>query len=71
MALTQTMQQLAPHTWSFNGPQVPMAPMKGHCRNCARPVGMLRPSGVSLATGNYVVRGECEVCGGEVVLIVS
>jgi hypothetical protein len=34
-------------------------------------VAILRPSAMDLNTGNYVVRGECERCGAEVVLIIS
>ncbi|TMF57750.1 MAG: hypothetical protein E6I22_03420 [Chloroflexi bacterium] len=72
MALARAnMQQVTPHTWSFHGPQVPMAPMKAHCRACKQSVPILRPSSLDLNTGNYVVRGECGVCGAEVVLIVS
>lgn len=64
-----SMQQVAPHTWAFKPPDV--APMKGHCRNCNESVAMLHPRELSLATGNYIVRGECEQCGQEVVLILS
>ncbi len=72
MALARAnMQQVTPHTWSFRGPQVPVAPMKAHCRACRQSVPILRPSSLDLNTGNYVVRGECGVCGAEVVLIVS
>ena len=66
-----TMHQVAPHTWIFQAPEVPMAPMKAHCRACKQSVPILRPSSLDLNTGNYVVRGECGVCGAEVVLIVS
>jgi Domain of unknown function (DUF5679) len=66
-----TMQQVAPHTWVFQAPEVPVAPMKANCRACRRAVAILNPSAMDLKTGNYVVRGQCEVCGGEVVLIVS
>ena len=72
MALARAnMQQVTPHTWSFHGPQVPVAPMKAHCRACRQSVPILRPSSLDLNTGNYAVRGECGVCGAEVVLIVS
>jgi hypothetical protein len=50
---------------------VPVAPMKANCRVCRQSVGILRPSAMDLKTGNYVVRGECERCGSEVVLIIS
>jgi hypothetical protein len=66
-----TMQQVAPHTWTFQPSEVPVAPMKANCRACRQAVGILRPSAMDLKTGNYVVRGECERCGSEVVLIVS
>ncbi len=70
MALARpTMHQLSPNTWAFEPPEV--APMKGPCRACQRTVAILRPDAFGLATGNYVVRGECETCGGEVVLILS
>ena len=45
--------------------------MKGHCRACNQSVAMLRPRELSLATGNYIVRGDCAECGQEVVLILS
>ena len=66
-----SMQQVGPHTWTFQAPIVPMAPMKANCRVCRQSVAILRPSAMDLKTGNYVVRGECERCGGEVLLIVS
>ncbi len=66
-----TMQQVAPHTWTFHAPEIPVAPMKANCRACRRAVAILRPTAMDLKTGNYVVRGECEICGSEVVLIVS
>jgi hypothetical protein len=66
-----TMHQVAPHTWIFQAPEVPMAPMKANCRSCRKAVAILHPTAMDLKTGNYVVRGECEQCGGEVVLIVS
>ena len=66
-----TMQQLSPNTWTFRAPAVPFAPMKGNCRACRQPVAILRPTAMDLKTGNYVVRGECEFCGAEVLLIVS
>jgi hypothetical protein len=66
-----TMQQVAPHTWAFRGPEIPVAPMKANCRPCRRAVGILRPTAMDLNTGNYVVRGECERCGAEVLLILS
>lgn len=64
-----SMQQVGPHTWTFTPPDV--APMKGHCRNCNQSVAIVRPRELSLATGNYIVRGECAQCGKEVVLILS
>jgi hypothetical protein len=45
--------------------------MKGYCRACNQSVAMLHPREVSLATGNYVVRGDCQGCGQEVILILS
>ncbi len=63
------MQQVGPHTWAFTPSDV--APMKGHCRNCNQSVAILHPRELSLATGNYIVRGDCEHCGQEVVLILS
>ena len=66
-----TMQQVAPHTWTFQPTAVPVAPMKAHCRTCRQPVGILNPREIDLHTGNYVVQGECDICGSEVVLIVS
>jgi hypothetical protein len=66
-----TMQQLAPHTWAFRAPEIPVAPMKANCRACRQAVGILRPTAMDLKTGNYVVRGECERCGAEVLLILS
>ena len=66
-----TMQQVAPHTWTFQPSQVPVAPMKANCRACRQAVGILRPSAMDLKTGNYVVRGECDQCGSEVLLIIS
>jgi hypothetical protein len=71
MAAVQTMHQIAPHTWTFEAPEVPMAPMKAQCRACAKTVAILRPTALDLHTGNYIVKGECERCGGEVVLILS
>jgi hypothetical protein len=66
-----SMQQVAPHTWTFQPPEVPVAPMKANCRACRQSVAILRPTAMDLRTGNYVVRGECERCGSEVLLIVS
>jgi len=66
-----TMQQVAPHTWTFQPSAVPVAPMKAHCRTCRQPVGILHPREIDLHTGNYILQGECDICGGEVVLIVS
>jgi hypothetical protein len=66
-----TMQQVAPHTWTFQPSDVAVAPMKANCRACRQAVGILRPSAMDMKTGNYVVRGECERCGSEVLLIVS
>jgi hypothetical protein len=66
-----TMHQVAPHTWTFEPAAVPVAPMKANCRVCRQAVGIIRPSAMDLHTGNYVVRGECEFCGGDVVLIIS
>jgi hypothetical protein len=71
MALPHSMHQIAPHTWTFEEPAVPAAPMKGHCRFCRAPVALLHPEVLNLETGNYIVRGECERCAGEVLLIVS
>jgi hypothetical protein len=72
MAITHpTMQQVAPHTWTFQPSDVPVAPMKANCRACRQAVAILRPSAMDMKTGNYVVRGECERCGSEVLLIVS
>ena len=71
MAVAPAMHQIGPHTWSFEPPAVAMAPMKAHCRNCRTAVGLLRPEAFSTQTGNYVVRGECERCAGEVLLIIS
>lgn len=65
------MQQVAAHTWSFRAPEVPVAPMKAHCRSCRQSVPIVRPTPLDLKTGNYVVRGECGLCGAEVLLIVS
>jgi hypothetical protein len=45
--------------------------MKAHCQVCRQPVGIIRPRAIDMPTGNYVVSGECEFCGGNVVLIVS
>lgn len=67
--LRATMHRVGPHTWKFEPPDV--APMKGHCRACKRDVAICRPRAVDLNTGNYVVRGECEFCRAEVVLILS
>jgi len=64
-----SMQQVGPHTWTFTPPDV--APMKGYCRNCNQSVAMLHPREVSLATGNYIVRGDCQQCGQEFLLILS
>jgi len=64
-----SMQQVGPHTWTFTPPDV--APMKGYCRTCNQSVAMLHPREVSLATGNYIVRGDCQQCGEEVVLILA
>ncbi len=66
-----TMHQVAPHTWTFQPPAVSVAPMKAYCRVCRQPVGILNPAAMSLQTGNYVVRGACDICANEVVLIVS
>ncbi|HEY8677146.1 MAG TPA: hypothetical protein VIN39_00755 [Candidatus Dormibacteraeota bacterium] len=72
MAITHpTMHQVAPHTWTFQPPTTPVAPMKAHCQVCRQPVGIIRPRAIDMPTGNYVVSGECEFCGGNVVLIVS
>jgi len=65
------MHQVTPHTWSFEPPSVPVAPMKAHCRACRQTVAILNPSSMDLNTGNYVVRGECDNCGAEVLLIVG
>ncbi len=64
-----TMHRVSPHTWQFAAPDV--APMKGHCRACKRDVAIRKPQTLDLNTGNYVVRGECEVCGTEVLLILA
>lgn len=64
-----SMKQVGPHTWVFNPPDV--APMKGHCRHCNQSVAMLHPNQVTLATGNYIVRGDCDRCGQEVVLLLT
>jgi hypothetical protein len=45
--------------------------MKGYCRQCNQSVAMLHPNEVTLPTGNYIVRGECEVCRQEVVLLLT
>jgi hypothetical protein len=45
--------------------------MKANCRTCHLAVAILEPEPLDLHTGNYVVRGRCERCGQEVVLIVS
>ena len=72
MALAHpAMHQVAPHTWSFQPPEVQVAPMKAFCRACRQAVAILRPSAMDLKTGNYVVRGDCAACGAEVVLVVS
>lgn len=71
MASVQSMHQIGPHTWAFEAPAVTMAPMKAHCRGCGKTVGILRPTALDLHTGNYIVKGECENCHGEVVLILS
>jgi Domain of unknown function (DUF5679) len=63
------MRQVGPHTWVFTPPDV--APMKGYCRNCNQSVAMRHPSEVTLATGNYIVRGECELCRQEVILLLT
>jgi hypothetical protein len=65
------MQQVAPHTWTFQPTEVAVAPMKAHCRSCRTTVAILNPSALDLKTGNYVVRGQCEHCLGEVLLIIS
>lgn len=64
-----SMKQVGPNTWVFRPPDV--APMKGHCRSCNRSVAILHPREVSLPTGNYILRGECQLCGQEVVLILT
>jgi len=66
-----SMHQVAQHTWTFRAPDVAVAPMKANCRACRQSVAILHPSAMDLKTGNYVVRGECERCGSEVLLIVS
>jgi uncharacterized protein DUF5679 len=66
-----SMHQVAPHTWTFQPSATPVAPMKANCRRCRKAVAILNPSAMDLKTGNYIVRGECEECGGEVLLIVS
>lgn len=71
MAVAHSMQQIAPHTWTFEAPAVPFAPMKAHCRFCRAQVALLRPEPLNVQTGNYILRGECERCGGELLLIVS
>jgi hypothetical protein len=63
------MRQVGPHTWAFTPADV--APMKGHCRQCNQSVALLHPRQVNLATGNYIVRGDCELCSQEVVLILT
>jgi hypothetical protein len=65
------MHQVSPNTWTFTEPAVPFAPMKANCRACRQSVAILRPTAMDLKTGNYVVRGECEHCGAEVLLIIS
>ncbi len=65
-----SMHKVGPHTWTFSAPAA-VAPMKAHCRSCHRSVAILNPVPVDLRTGNYVVRGNCNACGAEVVLIVS
>jgi hypothetical protein len=64
-----SMKQVGPHTWVFSPRDV--APMKGHCRHCNQSVAMLHPIEVTLPTGNYIVRGECELCRQEVVLLLT
>src|SRR2546427_11634586 len=72
MALAHsTMHQVAPHTWTFKAPEIPVAPMKANCRVCRQSVAILRPSAMDLKTGNYVVRCECKRCGAEILLIVT
>ena len=69
IAPARSMQQIGPRTWTFQGPRV--APMKAHCRACQLSVAIVEPESLDLHTGNYVVRGRCERCGQEVLLIVS
>jgi len=64
-----SMQQVGPHTWAFTPADV--APMKGYCQACNQSVAIAHPRELSLATGNYIVRGECAQCGKEVVIILS
>lgn len=71
MAIANTMHQIAPHTWTFKEPPVPVAPMKARCRICKAQVALLYPVVLAIQTGNFIVRGECERCSGEVLLIVS
>ncbi|HYM49233.1 MAG TPA: hypothetical protein VET65_01555 [Candidatus Limnocylindrales bacterium] len=71
MAITHSMHQIAPHTWTFEAPFPRVAPMKAHCRACRVAVALCNPEVVNVPTGNYIVRGACERCAGEVLLIVS
>lgn len=71
MAIVHSMHQVAPHTWTFDEPAPRVAPMKAHCRACRMPVAIVDPEPMDVPTGNYIVRGTCEQCRGEVVLIIS
>ncbi len=57
------MRQLGPNTWVFEPPD--QAAMKAHCRTCNQSVAILKPQSVTFSSGNYVVRGECGICGNE------
>lgn len=64
--MDERVRQVSEHRWSFEPPT--MAPMKGLCSNCGRPVTILRPRVVDIVGGRYAVAGICQDCGADISL---
>ncbi len=67
MALTR--ETMRPQSSLFDAPLV--APMKGNCPSCRQSVAVLKPTAKDVDAGDYLVQGECEICGRDVMLVVS
>lgn len=66
-AFNATMRQLGPNRWVFEPADV--APMKASCASCAETVAILKPQAAAFPSGDYIIRGACERCGGLVTLV--